>query len=79
MGQIRTSDIKLKFCPKCGSEKLELSSDGKIKVFGAGILETFGPRLLKCQNCGYESRLFPMAKDKKELLKIQENYKRKLK
>lgn len=48
---------KIKFCPKCGSEKVvRIVSDSM--AFGV-------PQQLKCQECGFKSDLFPEVSEDK--------------
>jgi len=63
----------LMFCPKCGSQKISKSFKTHTGTVVMGLPE------YQCNSCGYESALFPVAKDEAELKKIQEKLKQKLK
>jgi len=65
-----TKESKLRFCPKCGSQKISANSKS-FALIGMGSPEYY------CHNCELKSVLFPIAKDEAELKKIQKKLKGK--
>ena len=59
-----TKESKLRFCPKCGSQNLNVN-------FKSFALSIAGQPEYVCKKCGLKSALFPIAKDEEELRKIQ--------
>ncbi len=57
---------KIKFCPKCGSDKVVK------KIYGS--LALGAPQPWKCEECGFESDIFPEI-DKNKLKLIQKQIK----
>lgn len=55
--------MKLKMnCPKCGSEKISITSDEKDPT-----------PLYKCSKCGYKGRLFPKFESDKDAVDVDKN------
>ena len=65
--------ILFRFCPRCGSQRIEETKNGQ---FLDGILYHATPSQLRCSQCGYTSVFFPVADNKEELIKIQKKLKK---
>ena len=69
------SDVKLRFCPKCGSQKISIFKRGVL----SGLYGDATPHQYHCIDCNYKSAIFPVANSKGDLKKIQEKMKKKKK
>lgn len=61
---------KIKFCPKCGSNKIVKKISSSL-VFGI-------PQPWKCEKCGFQSEVFPETNEKNFKL-IQKEFNKKKK
>ncbi len=63
--------MRLRFCPKCGSQKIDLVQKNFAIFFPA-------PLKYKCRECGFEGPTLPEAKNEKELIMIRKKLKKKI-
>jgi len=65
-----TKESRLRFCPKCGGQNISANSKS-FALFGMGSPEYY------CRDCKLKSVIFPIAKDEKELIKVQKKLRKK--
>lgn len=63
-------NMKIKFCPKCFSQKFEEVFEGKIP---GQPLHYAAQTFFRCKNCGFTSITFPEVETQEELGKIKDN------
>lgn len=68
-------DSQLRFCPKCGGQNINIFRWG----FLSGPYGLATPPQYHCNDCNYDSGLFPVAESKEELKKIQDKIRKKRK
>lgn len=53
-------NMEVKFCPKCGSDKIEIVQEGKFP--GRPSFPYGAPKHYRCKKCGFTSPTFPEKK-----------------